>query len=375
MPQPTVPRATQRFIKDCYRLVKKGIRVYHLAMLLMVNPAMVASADAPDTVAVGLSESKSIRILAGEPARAAITEDRHDPFFASLSRIDAELRLGEPLSDVPPDRRVRLLKRQYRDSVRAWTDAEMGVLVEACQAVFGAAERTMPRFVPERWKFVKTDGSDEAGAAYTRHDTIILSQRKIDPALRDATPATRHHFAFLIAHETAHVFSRTHPKLRERLYARLGFRHVGPIDVGPELSSRRITNPDGPTTEHVIGVRGAEGGEFEAALFLYSKHDRYAPEFGRNLFGYVRVGLFPVERAGDGFRFRQADGKMPEGLDPKKIEAFMNQVGRNTEYIIHPDEILADNLAILLTRHLPGSTRTRAYDERLLADLSTIMAE
>jgi len=32
----------------------------------------------------------------------------------------------------------------------------------------------------------------------------------------------------------------------------------------------------------------------------------------------------------------------------QQVAGFFEQVGRNTEYIIHPEEILADNFAILI---------------------------
>jgi hypothetical protein len=35
-------------------------------------------------------------------------------------------------------------------------------------------------------------------------------------------------------------------------------------------------------------------------------------------------------------------------IDPTREPAFLAQVGRNTDYLIHPDEILADNFVRLV---------------------------
>ena len=35
-------------------------------------------------------------------------------------------------------------------------------------------------------------------------------------------------------------------------------------------------------------------------------------------------------------------------FDPKKEPAFLKKIGENTNYIIHPDEILADNFVRLI---------------------------
>jgi hypothetical protein len=35
-------------------------------------------------------------------------------------------------------------------------------------------------------------------------------------------------------------------------------------------------------------------------------------------------------------------------LDPKGVESYHEQIGRNTNYIIHPEEVLADNFMMLV---------------------------
>jgi hypothetical protein len=44
------------------------------------------------------------------------------------------------------------------------------------------------------------------------------------------------------------------------------------------------------------------------------------------------------------------DGPSPILLDVRQVSGFMEQVGENTDYIIHPEEILADNFALLLLK-------------------------
>jgi hypothetical protein len=41
-------------------------------------------------------------------------------------------------------------------------------------------------------------------------------------------------------------------------------------------------------------------------------------------------------------------GSQPRLVDFGQVSGFYEQVGRNTEYIIHPEEILADNFAMLV---------------------------
>src|SRR5690606_29170895 len=158
------------------------------------------------------------------------------------------------------------------------------------------------------------------------------------------------------------------------LYLRLGFRHVGPIDLGPYLNQRRITNPDGVLLEHVIDVRHPKvAGPFSALMVTYSKADHFAPETGRRLFDYLRYDLFLVENVDGQLRIRSGPDGVPPRYSPKEVTGFYDRIGHNTGYIIHPDEILADNLAILLTQHLPGVPAVANIDQQLLRDLAAIL--
>jgi hypothetical protein len=66
---------------------------------------------------------------------------------------------------------------------------------------------------------------------------------------------------------------------------------------------------------------------------------------------------------------RLKDGR-PVVLDQKKIESFHEQVGRNTNYTWHPDEILADNFIYLVNKrqNLATPRVTEAMAEVLKKD-------
>jgi hypothetical protein len=42
------------------------------------------------------------------------------------------------------------------------------------------------------------------------------------------------------------------------------------------------------------------------------------------------------------------EGSSPKLVGMERVSGFMEQVGKNTDYIIHPEEILADNFALLV---------------------------
>ncbi|MGL5097071.1 MAG: hypothetical protein ACRDD1_15895, partial [Planctomycetia bacterium] len=292
-------------------------------------------------------------------ARAAVVENVHDPFFRRLSPLDFDLRLAEPVGDLPIDKRRERLFRLFADAVTPWPDDEIERLRSACQEVLQGLADVHDQWLPKVWKFVRTDGSEEAGAAYTRHDAIVLPKSRLNATSAPGLPK-------LVAHELFHVISRLNSILRDRSYTRIGFRRTKPAVWPKESDDRRITNPDGTTLEHVIRIQPPRGAEVDAMLVTYSKHPRFAPEFGRRLFDYVASGLAPVVYADGVPRIQSAAGGGPLTYRADEVGGFFEQVGRNTNYIIHPDEILADNFALVATR------RPAPADARLIEDLRRI---
>lgn len=197
-----------------------------------------------------------------------------------------------------------------------------------------------------------TTGREEVDApislGYTRGETIVLNSTLI------ATSADE-----LVRHEIFHVLTRNAPRLRDRLYAVIGYRPVAPIVLPPALEARRLTNPDSPVAQHVIRVRVA-GVEVEVANFLFA--DR--PYSGGHLFQYMVPRLVVVDGLG---RVALDWSGAPRVLRIEEVEGYLEQLGHNTAYVIQPEEVLADNLAMqLLGRTVP---QTPALIERMLAVL------
>ena len=80
------------------------------------------------------------------------------------------------------------------------------------------------------------------------------------------------------------------------------------------------------------------GKEVSAIPILLSTSDKYDRTRGGEFFNYLQL-KFLLAKTGAG---------KPEVIDPAYVSDLFEQVGRNTEYIIHPEEILADNFALLM---------------------------
>ncbi len=278
-----------------------------------------------------LGEECACRFATVEEGRQVLTTD--DAFTRSLSRFDLQSRLKTADNVTLDD-----WKQFAAGHVREWDAGEIKTVSESLARLGKPlAELRLP--LPPRVLLVRTSGEEEAGAAYTRGAAIILPTKVMSYGPNQLER--------LLAHELFHVLSRHDGAFRSRLYRIIGFELCDPIEFPPSLAPRRITNPDAPQVDCTIELKNAEGQAVTAAPILYSSAREYDAKGKRTMFSYLTFRLLVVEKAGGRWQPRLVQGE-PVVIDPSKEPSFQEQIGKNTNYIIHPDEILADNFVHLV---------------------------
>jgi hypothetical protein len=193
--------------------------------------------------------------------------------------------------------------------------------------------------LPSVVTFVKTTGLEEGRAAYCRGASVILPENVLGEQ-SDQLRTT-------VYHELFHVFSSHHPELRARLYAIVGFEPGPEIALPPDLARRRLTNPDAPRLDAFIRVR-VDGKSTPVTPLLLGKSDLYDEKVGGPFFRQMDFRLLVLEESGRGMVPARSAAGAPRLLPPQDAPDYVERVGRNTEYIIHPEEILADNFVLLV---------------------------
>jgi len=194
--------------------------------------------------------------------------------------------------------------------------------------------------LPEEVLLVDSDGRDQGGAPYTRGVAVILPNALV-PA--DGMPGGD---AGLLAHELFHVVSRQHPELATRLYRTIGFEPVPPLQWPAAWLPLRIVNPDAPFDRHAITL-DIEGRPTRLMPVLVARRAELAA--GETFFSVMDVRLLEVEVVGETTLPVLRDGA-PVWHAPRQVPAYLARLGGNTAYIIHPEETMADNFALLVTR-------------------------
>lgn len=279
-----------------------------------------------------LDEETTVVFATVDQGREILTA--RDDFVRRLSPFDRQARLKTD-REVTEDEFLTFVGR----NVLAWSDDEREK-VESALALVQPKFREMSLPFPKTVFLILTTGTEEADAAYTRANAVVLPRSKLSQSPKA--------LGKLLCHELFHVLSRKNPELREALYGIIGFVSCNEIELPGDLRPRRITNPDAPRNDHCIRVE-VDGRAVWAIPILYAKTAEYDVARGGEFFDYLTFEFLLLDRDGDSadVRVRFAD-LQPVLVGVGQLSRFYEQVGRNTRYILHPEEILADNFALLV---------------------------
>lgn len=300
-------------------------------MMLTAAIAGPGGAGQAAEVPIPLTEESTVHLAS--PAEAAAVLQSRDEFTAALSQFDLQSRLLTA-APVTLDQLLEFAAQQ----ARPWQQAE----AQKLQAALGAVGQRLRPFelpLPRQILLLKTTGREEGNAAYCRGNAIVLPQRLVD----QPQPALER----LLVHELFHILSRQKPDLRDQLYAIVGFHPCQPVQLPAALGDRKITNPDGPLARHFIRLEHA-GKTVAAVPILYSSEQQYDPAKGGPFFRFLVFRMLVVTVDDEGRAEPALEDGQPVLLDARQNASFFRQVGRNTSYILHPDEILADNFVHLV---------------------------
>lgn len=256
---------------------------------------------------------------------------RRDEYLSALSPFDRSAR-RKTAGAVDEKSFIRFVTGE----VLAWSKEETATITRSLESVSARLAGFELGF-PGEIHLVKTTGKEEGGAAYCRGNAIVLPARI---ASRKEKGLVR-----LLLHELFHILSRNQPELRDKLYRVIGFFPCGDVRLPPELEKRRLTNPDAIGSRYRMEVQ-VDDDLFSVVPVLYSSSEKYDEEKGGEFFRYMVFRLMAVKKVAESWVPVLEAGK-PKLFDPSDVDDFQRKIGQNTKYIIHPEEVLADNFVLL----------------------------
>ncbi len=310
--------------------------------------------------------------LDSSQAAQHIASDPEEGFFERVNAVDMGLQLRQCFPDSLLRRdilpRYRLALRR---DVSSFSEEEAALLLAQLRIIrqwavdFGAAD-----LFPDTLKLIKSRGSLYGeGAFFTRGKAIIVPEDALQRPNRQELRRT-------LLHELFHIYSRRHPKKREALYSILGFEPLNAaVRLPDSIAGQVLLNPDGLADHFAVKLENGADSVLAYPL-LRARPDCYR-EDQPGFFAYIDFQLYPLTLTPDGEYTLALDAAGNSPITYYELPGFFDRIGDNTSYIIHPDEILADNLALLFLRAYEpeqlAETVFSARGEQILKDMRAII--
>lgn len=271
--------------------------------------------------------SKTIPFRFATRAEAQMLITDIDDYTRNWNQFDINARLQKVNG-----RKSQLLTMAMNET-RNWSDQEkekVNLAIKTITSQITKQKLNLP--FPEEIILVKTSMKEEGNAAgYTRKNWIALGEKMIQEASNETLTS-------ILAHEIFHVLTRNDLQFKKAVYATIGFTVLDREILFPsDIAKKRISNPDVSRYDS-YGAFTIQGEKKNCTMLLYTTKEY---DGTGTFFDYAKVGLIPLNNE---LIPIQQNGETII-YDLNMAEDFFTQVGQNTEYIINPEEILADNFS------------------------------
>lgn len=299
--------------------------------------------DVPSEQELQILFQQKIVLLDSTRAASAVMTDQQAAFFDKIKPLDMSLQMQRAYEPGAPPAAILQDYRQFLAAdVMNFEPQEETILKKILGEIHSLCQKISPNIFPNRVELIKTRGRYYGNSVYyTRENRIVIPANELQPINASAIRA-------VLAHEVFHIYSRLNPEKRLALYALIGFQKLDmPMVMPSVVESRLLLNPDGVDVAYAIWLRQPGGDSLRAVPLITANAPAFLPE-RKNYFDYINFNLYPVEKQPVGNYLVLS---LPEGISPLRLQeqgSFFQQIGDNTQYIIHPDEILADNFSYLI---------------------------
>ena len=261
-----------------------------------------------------------------------ITKDTIENFFAIIRPLDMALQLQSENNS------KKAYRKRLKKEVIKFSQKDKFKISPILYEIENKLGRLNSKYKLPKLALIKSKGKIYGpNTFYTRENSIIIPQAEIENL-------NESNFSDIMLHEVFHILSRYNPELKKKLYTVIGFNPLtAPLIIEENFNKRILLNPDGINFNYEMSIKTKEE-SYNVVPIIYSKTDN--PATINSYFENLEFDLFPI-RAKEG-NWHLVTPEEAANLDLKSHPNFYAQIGRNTKYIIHPDEILADNFILMI---------------------------
>ena len=306
-----------------------------------------------------------VEILSADQTAYFSTHDTIDHFFERVQPLEVAIQLKDPsIQQKSQQKASELLKEAMQKEGVTPNETQKNILASSINKALQLSSpllRLYPLSDTIRLGVIK--GNLYGGSVfYTREQGIFIPEPMIQSDNKEVLTK-------ILIHEIFHLQSRRHPHLQEKLYHHIGFKKLDhPIRLPPSFLKRTLLNPDGTDWDYFISLQHKE--ETKKAFPLIVSKKAVFDTAQTAFFAYLKFQLYELHLTDGKYELTYDDNL--DGLDKEWMKPFFEQITDNTQYIIHPDELIADNF-VLLTEwiHLKEKPeKVSSEGEKLLRNLA-----
>lgn len=288
--------------------------------------------------------------------------DKSDQYFDNVQNIEMSIQMK---TQFPENASRNNVLKSYRSflqrDVESFTYKEEYKLKAIMNRCFAAISDFNEQLLPDSILLIKTKGKHYgAGVFYTRDNCIIIPES-------DLNSSSSQKLEKVMMHEIAHIVSRSDKQLQQKLYTSIGFNPIPKskaLALNPEFNKHLLFNPDGVDMAWYIELEH-EGESKKVVPMIHTTTDGYQSNKKR-FFDYLQFDLYELKEEKKAFYILN---NAP--LTSKLQSTYIHATGGNTFYIIHPDEVFADNFVILMQQKPRKNFSTKG--QKLLMNLESIL--
>ncbi len=266
-------------------------------------------------------------------ARTLSADDAYIRATADLER-QAKARSAHPVNKTAY---AKIVGSKAKD----WSTAERARV----EAVLPALEKFIGQLawdIPPTMHFIRADAALEDNLPHTRGTAIVLP----DSVFSMPRPV----FASMLAHEVFHILTRHNDKFKEQSYRHIGFQLCETVRIHPKIEQLKITNPDTPLSQHTIAVT-YQGRKVDALPFI--GFESLSIDATTGFIDKLAVRWLIVQRQNN-HCYLDSDDLNSQSTPPQYLEGLAENIGKNTGYLFHAEEVLAENFAALFMSGIGG---------------------
>ncbi len=293
-----------------------------------------------------------------------IIKDTKEGFFDDIQLNDIELQTGKEFDS--RESGLDFYKESLKGSVLDFDGNDKNKINRIFNHIDGLLNKINPGIIQGKINLIKIKPNHFGKSVfYTRENSIVIPSDMLDRFNEGL-------FMDIMIHEIFHIYSRYQKEKKKKLYSTIHFTNKPngiqnpKINIPLRIKENMILNPDGLDNKWFILCNTPKGEQWIFPLLQYEQNEskRYFDNFELRFF-YCHFNANEIGINENDF------------FTEEQLPDLYNKITQNTNYILHPDEILAENFVLAVrSQENPKILDGLSNDgKKLIEDIISILKE